>query len=43
MKVCEVAETIGISKECAGYILHEELDMLGTMCIKTSRKTKINP
>jgi transposase len=27
MKVREMAETIGISKECAGYILHEELDM----------------
>jgi len=27
MKVCEVAETIGISKERVGYILHEELDM----------------
>jgi len=23
----EIAETIGISKECVGYILHEELDM----------------
>jgi hypothetical protein len=27
MKVCEIAETIGILKECVGYILHEELDM----------------
>jgi len=27
MKVCEIAEAIGISKECVGYILHEELDM----------------
>jgi len=27
MKVCEIAETIGISKECVGYVLHEELDM----------------
>jgi transposase len=27
MKVREIAETIGISKECAGYILLEELDM----------------
>jgi len=27
MKVCEIAETIGISKECVGYIWHEELDM----------------
>jgi histone-lysine N-methyltransferase SETMAR len=27
MKVREIAETIGISKECIGYILHEELDM----------------
>jgi len=26
MKVCEIAETIGISKERVGYILHEELD-----------------
>jgi hypothetical protein len=25
--VHEFAEAIGISKECAGYILHEELDM----------------
>jgi len=27
MKVREIAETIGFSKECVGYILHEELDM----------------
>jgi len=27
MKVREIAETIGISKEREGYILHEELDM----------------
>jgi hypothetical protein len=27
MKVCEIAETAGISKEHVGYILHEELDM----------------
>jgi histone-lysine N-methyltransferase SETMAR len=27
MKVREIAETINISKECVGYILHEELDM----------------
>jgi len=27
MKVCETAETIGISKELVGYILHEELNM----------------
>jgi transposase len=27
MKVREIAETIGISKECVGYILHEQLDM----------------
>jgi transposase len=27
MKVHEIAETIGISKECVGYILHEELDI----------------
>jgi transposase len=27
MKVCEIAETIGISKEHVGYIFHEELDM----------------
>ena len=27
MKVCKIAETIGISKECVGYILHKELDM----------------
>ena len=27
MKVHEIAETIGISKERVGYILHEELDM----------------
>jgi hypothetical protein len=25
MKVREIPETIGISKECVGYILHEEL------------------
>jgi len=27
MNVREIAETIGISKERVGYILHEELDM----------------
>ena len=27
VKVREIAETIGISKERVGYILHEELDM----------------
>jgi len=27
MKVREIAETIGVSKERVGYILHEELDM----------------
>jgi histone-lysine N-methyltransferase SETMAR len=27
MKVCEIAEIIGISKEHVGYTLHEELDM----------------
>ena len=27
MEVREIAETIGISKERVGYILHEELDM----------------
>jgi histone-lysine N-methyltransferase SETMAR len=27
MKVCEIAKTIGISKERVGYILHDELDM----------------
>jgi hypothetical protein len=26
-EVCEIAETIGISKECVVYILHEELHM----------------
>jgi hypothetical protein len=31
MKVCEIAETIGISKERVQYILHEELDMLRKM------------
>jgi len=27
MKVLGISENIGISKECVGYILHEELDM----------------
>ena len=27
MKVREIADTTGISKECVRYILHEELDM----------------
>jgi len=27
MKVREITDTIGISKEDVGYILHEELDM----------------
>jgi len=27
MKLCEIAESTGISKERVGYILHEELDM----------------
>jgi histone-lysine N-methyltransferase SETMAR len=26
MKVREIPETIGVSKECVRYILHEELD-----------------
>jgi len=29
MKVREIAETIGISKEGVRYILHEELDVKG--------------
>jgi transposase len=33
MKVLEIAETIGISKERVGYILHEELDMK-TFCAR---------
>jgi histone-lysine N-methyltransferase SETMAR len=41
MKVCEIAETIGISKECVGCILHEELDMKklsarGVPCLLTA-------
>ena len=31
MKVREIAETIGISKEGVGYILHEELDTFQTI------------
>jgi hypothetical protein len=27
MKVREITETISVSKECVGYILHDELDM----------------
>jgi hypothetical protein len=27
MKVLEISETVGISKERVGYILHEEFDM----------------
>jgi DNA-binding Lrp family transcriptional regulator len=27
MKVREIAETVGMSKERVGYILHEEVDM----------------
>jgi hypothetical protein len=37
MKVCKIAETIGISKERAGYILHEELDMK-KLCIRWGRR-----
>ena len=33
MKVHEIAETIGISKERVGYILQEELDMK-TLCAR---------
>jgi histone-lysine N-methyltransferase SETMAR len=33
MKVCEIDETIGISKECVGYILHEELD-IKKLCVR---------
>jgi transposase len=33
MKEREIAETIGISKECVGYILHEELDMK-KLCVR---------
>jgi DNA-binding Xre family transcriptional regulator len=34
MKLCKIAETIGISKERVGYILHKELDekALRKMC-----------
>jgi transposase len=32
MKVREIAETTGISKERVGYILHEELDMKRVLC-----------
>jgi hypothetical protein len=31
VKVREIAETIGISKERVGYILHEELDTFQTI------------
>ena len=33
IKVREIAETIGISKEHVGYVLHEELDMK-TLCAR---------
>ena len=33
MKVCEIAETTGISKEHVGYILHDELD-IKKLCTK---------
>jgi hypothetical protein len=33
MKVREIAETGGISKECVGYILHEKLDMK-KLCVR---------
>jgi hypothetical protein len=33
MKVREIAETTGISKEYVGYILHEELD-IKKLCAK---------
>jgi len=33
MKVREIAETTGISKECVGYILHEKLD-IKKLCAK---------
>jgi hypothetical protein len=33
MKVREIAETIGISQECVGCILHEELDMK-KLCVR---------
>jgi hypothetical protein len=33
MKVREIAETIGISQECVGYILHEKLDMK-RLCVR---------
>jgi hypothetical protein len=38
MKVRKIAETIGISKEYVGYILHEELDMkkLCARCVPCS-------
>jgi histone-lysine N-methyltransferase SETMAR len=32
MKVREIAETIGNTKERVGYILHEELDMKQALC-----------
>jgi hypothetical protein len=33
MKVCEIAETIGISQECVRYILHEEL-VMKKLCVR---------
>jgi hypothetical protein len=33
MKVREIAETIGISKECVGYIFREEFNMK-TFCAR---------
>jgi hypothetical protein len=33
MKVRAIAETLGISQACVGYILHEELDMK-KLCVR---------
>jgi hypothetical protein len=43
MKVREISETMGISKERVGYILHEELDikkLCARWCRACSQKIK---
>jgi hypothetical protein len=47
MKVREIAETIGISKERVGCILHEEFDMKSLCarwvpCLLTASKTHLH-
>ena len=43
LKVCEIAETVSISKDCVGHVLHEILDMrkLSARWVSRDRKSVV--